>query len=225
MAEFPKAGVSLEDTLAALQEPRRTSALVQVRDVRVFRIDVEPWVPVPVEDARAGTLRPESGARFAIVASFNCQSRTNRQRIYGEKTGWYVLTDGRLSAWEHPWFGDACWAFDSFQPARGDAVADEKRVVAWIEKNAPRSAVHARQIYGKGVAYARVGRLDDARASLAAGDAAFESTTDDKIYMKGGTDQAYTADREALRGGTREALVRAIAEAEAKAAGKPAAAP
>lgn len=216
---FPAAGASLAETLASLVGERTTDALVQARDVRVLRIDVEPWLPVPTGEARAGRVAPAPGAIYAVVASFNCQSRVNRQRFYGEKTGWYLLPDGRLAAWDHYAFGDACTMHDFFEPATGTLVDQEKRVIAWMHEKAPRSVVHAGEIYAKGIAYARVGRIDDARASLVAGDAAFDATTDHKILLEGGRDERYTADRAALRGGGREALVQAIADAEARSAG------
>jgi hypothetical protein len=217
--EFPTAGASLSDTLGSLVGKRRSNAQVQARDVRVLRIDVEPWTPVDRADAEAGRLPSEPSARYAVVASFNCQAVVNQQRYHGEKTGWYLLPAGRLAAWDHYAFGDACTMFDLFQPATGELVADEKRLAAWIEKNAPRSVVHARETYTKGIAYARAGRIDDARASLAAGDAAFDSTAERKILTNDGRDQVATSDRGALRGDSREALVRAIAEAEAKPGG------
>jgi hypothetical protein len=220
--EFPSAGATLRDTLGSLVPPRRTNALVQARDARVFRIDVDPWQSLDTGEVEEGRATIDPAGRYAVVASLHCQATANLNRYMAEKVGWYLLPGGKLAAWDHWTFGDACTMFDEFRPARGARIADEKALVAWIAKSFPSSIVHASELYVKGLAYAKAGRLDDAQAMLAAGDASFDVTADHKVDVNEGRDHYFTGDRGALRWG-RDQLVQAIAEA--KAAPSPVAAP
>lgn len=217
-AEFPRAGATIEEALAALSPKRTTNALVQARDVRVLRIDVEPWVSIPRKDVNAEKLT-DAEALYAVVADLSCMATAGLQRIYGEKVAWYLLPGGALSAWDHWEFGDACTGSNHFEPARDALVPHEKRLVAWMHEHLPKSVTHAAELYLKGAAYARAGRLDDARAMLAAGDEAFDFTDDYKIVQGEGRGRRFTADRQALRGHSRELLVREIGQAEARDAG------
>lgn len=216
--EFPRAGATVEETLAGLVPGRTTNALVQARDVRVLRIDVEPWVSIPRGDAREGRLG-DAEAVYAVAADLSCNARVELQRIHGEKVAWYLLPGGALAAWDHWEFGDACTATNHFEPARDVLVPREKRLVAWMHEHLPKSVTHSAELYLKGASYARAGRLDDARAMLAAGDEAFDFTDDYKIVTGEGRGRRYTADRQALRDHTRELLVREIRQAEAREAG------
>ena len=196
-AEFPAKGATLSETLDHVVAPRTTNAMVNAREVRVLRIDVDPWQQTPTNDVRSSSV-PQS-ARYAIVASLFCHADVNHQYIYQEKLSWYLLPEGRLVAWDHHDFGDACTTFDEFEPARGDRVADEKHLLEYVTKSFPSSVVHVNELYLHGIAYVHAGRLDDAQAMLEAGDHGFDVTADEKINANQGYDPRYTGDRAKMR--------------------------
>lgn len=211
--EFPETGVPIADVVASLVPARATNAMLQARDVRVMRIDSEPWTTLPAETVRGGAMSIESTARYAIVASFNCQALVNGERFYNEQAAWYLLPGGKLAAWDHYDYGDSCGMENVFEPARGPLALDEKLLVSWIEKNMPRSASYVTNHYARGLAYALVGRLSDARAMLAAGDAATDASPDLKAPTREGRGRYYTRGRDAERSAAREHLVRMIESA------------
>jgi hypothetical protein len=211
-AEFPRKDATLSETLDSIVAPRTTNAMVTSRDIRVLRIDVDPWQEIPSKEVKSGRYGPPPNARYAIVASLYCNAHVDRERIYGEKLSWYLLPGGRLVAWDHHNFGDACTMADEFEPARGDQIADEKHLIEYVQKSFPPSVVHVDELYYKGLAYARVGRLDDAQAMLAAGDRGFDFTADEKLDTNEGYDQRFTGDRRKMRG-LRAQLVRELQKA------------
>jgi hypothetical protein len=210
-AEFPAKGATLPETLDHIVAPRTTNALVTTRDLRVLRIDVEPWQEIPKGDVKAGALGPQ-GARYAVVASLYCYSDADHQRLFQEDTAWYLLPEGRLAAWNHYEFGDACTVLNEFEPARGNQASDEKHLLEYVKKSFPSSGVHVNELYLHGIAYAHAGRTDDAQAMLDAGDKGFDFTVDEKINANQGYDIRYTGDRAKMRS-LRGQLVRALQEA------------
>lgn len=213
-AEFPRKGATLSETLGGVVAPRTTNAIVTPRDVRVIRIDVEPWQQIPSDDVESGRYAPSPNARYAVVASLSCSALVNLQRIYGEKLSWYLLPDGKLAAWDHHDFGDSCTVFDEFEPARGNEIADEKHLLEYVQKSFPSSIVHVNELYLKGIAYVRALRLDDAQAMLDAGDRGFDVTADEKLDTNQGYDHRYTGDRAKMRS-LRGQLVRDLERARA----------
>ena len=211
-AEFPRQGAALPETLDSIVAPRTTNALVTSRDVRVLRIDRDPWQEIPTSDVKSGRYEAAASARYAIVASLYCTAHVDRKRIYGEKLSWYLLPGGQLAAWDHHDFGDACTMFDEFKPARGDQIADEKHLIEYVQKSFPSSVVHVNELYSKGIAYVDAGRLDDAQAMLDAGDHGFDFTADEKLDTNEGYDQRFTGDRAKMRT-LRGRLVRALQQA------------
>lgn len=211
-AEFPRKDATVSETLDSIVAPRTTNALVTTRDVRVLRIDADPWQEIPINDVKSGRYAPSPSARYAIVASLNCQAHVDLARYYAEELSWYLLPAGRLAAWDHHDFGDACTMLFEFEPARGDQIADEKHLLEYVKKSFPSSVIHPNELYGQGLAYTRVGRLDDAQAMLEAGDRGFDVTADEKIDTNQGYDKRYTGDRAKMRN-LRGQLVHALAQA------------
>jgi hypothetical protein len=210
-AAFPEKGATLPETLDHIVPPRTTNAMVTARDLRVLRIDVEPWQEIPTSEAKSGGTPPQ-GARYAVLASLYCHADVNHRYFTQEKLSWYLLPEGRLAAWDHHEFGDACVVLDEFEPARGNQVPDEKNLLTYAKKSFPPSVVHVNELYEHGIAYARAGRLDDAQAMLDAGDKGFDVTVDDKFDTNQGYDPRYTGDRAKMRS-LRGQLVRALQEA------------
>jgi hypothetical protein len=211
-AAFPSKGVTLSETLNNIVPPRTTDALVTGREVRVLRIDVDPWQAIPTKDAESGAYKPSADARYAVVADLYCTAHVDRERIYGEKLSWYLLPKGQLDAWDHHDFGDSCTVSDEFEPARGDQISDEKHLLEYVKKSFPSTMVHVNELYIHGLAYVRVGRLDDAQAMLDAGDHGFDVTADEKLEVNQGYDPRFTGDRAKMRS-LRGRLVKALQQA------------
>jgi hypothetical protein len=214
---FPDSEANLEQTVASLYAPPPLGTQLSIRRLEILRTDSDPWQAIPFEELRSGRLTSADDASYAVVAHFTCRGRVDLQVYQGEKVAWYLLPENRLRAFDHYEFIEACTVHNSFRPSPAADAADERALEAHVAAHYPPSMVHVGQLYQKGIAYARADRVDDAKRMLATGARAFDVSADDKPteFETPGVRLEVTRLDEAR--GLRDALVREIAAAEARA--------
>ena len=202
---FPTAGVGLDRTLAALSGPRGRGYTVTVQVLQVWRLEGADWLPVatPRDAVPAGT--------YAVVASLDCEAVDGQSRFMAAQNNWYLLPDGKLAAWDHHQFALGCASSDDFAPAKSARAAEEQRLLERAGLCRPTCALDAREYYGKGQAYARAGRLEEAREMLDQGDHAGTAEWGVRQRFSDSRGAQHTSD--AAVEAAREALVRALASA------------
>jgi hypothetical protein len=208
------AGDSLASMLDGIHEKRQGDFTVQVLKVKVLRIDVEP-VEVFSEKAfrESGAV---DGATYAIATHLTCSSQVDTQTVQGQKTNWYLFEDEKLFAFDNHNFGWHCVVIDQFKPASLAKAATERKLLDWLDRKFPKSGVSKLQIFGRGIRYARVGRVEDAEGLLKTGDSAFNTTSTGNVRREGGR-TLKTADKND-RARSRERLVKEIAAAHGRIA-------
>lgn len=206
---LPTKGLKLEEVVAAVQTPpagpnQRASLL---RKLEVLRLRGDGSYDL-VPEAEVASLRPAAGESYGVIALQFCSALN----VQGEFTSWYLVSDGGLVAWDHYERRDQCVYTNEFQPATGARVAQERVIAERRTKAFPRSLEADTFYYRKGVSYALVGRVDDAKAMLAAGDENLTSGVDGSKTQIG-ADRAHLVNR-STDTATRQTLVDAIATAE-----------
>ncbi len=217
---FPDAEANLEQTVASLYAPPPIGTQLSIRRLEILRVDSEPWQPIAFDALRSGQLVSSDEADYAVVANFTCTARLDLQRYGGEKVGWYLLRKNRLRAFDHYEFVEACAVANTFAPAPAEGAELERALQQHVAVEYPQSMVHVQEIFQKGVVYARLNRVDDAKRMLTEGRAAFDSSGDDKptefetpgVHLEVGRAE----DARSMR----DLLVREIAAAEARLVAK-----
>jgi hypothetical protein len=203
-------GDSLGSVLEGIRGKRHGEFMQQVLKVKVLRTDVTP-LEVYSEKAFKKT-GSESGATYAVVTHVACRSEVELKRYEGRKSNWYMFEDEILVAFDNHIFGWRCVVFDQFFPATIARAETERRLTAWMEKNFPRSNIHVHQLYTRGIAYARFGRVAEAEAMLSAGDEGLDVASKSAIRREGRNTLKVAGDAE--RASARKNLVVEIANAK-----------
>jgi hypothetical protein len=217
---FPDTEADLEQTVASLYAPPPLGTQLSIRRLEIFRIDTEPWQGIAFEELRTGRYTSSTDATYAVIAHFTCRGRVDLQTYMGEKVAWYLLPENRLRAFDHYEFIEGCTVHNTFAPTSAKNAPTEQAVEAYVAAHYPPSMVHVGQLYQKGIAYARVDRVDDAKRMLQAGSSAFDVSADDKPveFETPGVNVEVMRLDEAES--VRDVLVREIAAAEARLAAK-----
>ena len=217
---FPDPDADLEQTVASLYAPPPLGTQLSIRRLEILRVDTEPWQPIAFEALRAGRYTSTDEADYAVVANYTCRSRLDLQIYQGEKVGWYLLRKNQLHAFDHYEFIEACAVSNLFAPAPAEGAAVERALQQHVAAEYPQSMVHVRELFQKGVVYARADRVEDAKRMLAAGRGAFDVAADDKPteFETPGVHIEVTRLEDARS--VRDLLVREIVAAEARLAAK-----
>jgi hypothetical protein len=217
---FPDQDANLEQTVASLYAPAPLGTQLSIRRLELLRVDTEPWQPIPFEELRSGSYASTDEADYAVVANVQCIGRVDLQTYRGEKVAWYLLRKNRLRAFDHYEFVEACTVSNLFVPAPMESAAVERALQEHIAAEYPRSMVHVAELYQKGLVYARLDRIEDAKRMLNAGRRGFDSSGDDKpteFETPGVTLEVRRADDARS---LHDQLVREIMAAEARLAAK-----
>ena len=217
---FPDNEANLEQTVASLYAPPPIGTQLSIRRLEILRVDVEPWQPIAFEELESARFVSDDGADYAVVADFTCASSVDLKRYQGEKVGWYLLRKNRLRAFDHYEFIEGCMVSNTFVPTPAEGAPVERALQQHIASEYPRSMVHVQEIFQKGVIYARLDRVDDAKRMLSQGLAAFDASGDDKPteFETPGVHLEVARAKDARS--MRDLLVREIAAAEARLAAK-----
>jgi hypothetical protein len=90
------------------------------------------------------------------------------------RASWYLLRAGRLEAFDHQGFGDACAPRPSFEPCAAADAGLERSLTRYLAQRYPDQGIDADQRFSRGLALLSRGRPDDARFELHALDRRLE---------------------------------------------------
>ncbi|MGI9433054.1 MAG: hypothetical protein ACR2PQ_12610 [Myxococcota bacterium] len=169
----PSQTASLHEVLAILYAPPVADYSLIVAKLAVLRLEEGGPVELSREEIDA-TLASGASGDYGVIATLSCQSEYNIKRYAGEKVAWYLLRQGKLTAYDHFDFVDFCAVANEFRAARADTMALEAQVLSYRDENFPKSMEHAGQFYRRGLGYLNAERPDDALRMLQAGDAAVD---------------------------------------------------
>jgi hypothetical protein len=212
---FPDTEANLEETVASIHAPSVTGNRLTVRRLEILRVDTNPWQEIEFSELRSGNFVSSESDSYAVIADFVCAGRVELQSYLGEKIGYYLLPNNRLHAYDHYQFIEACTVYNDFRPATGDVIPLERSVVSWMEGRYPKSMLHVTEVFQKGMAYVRVGRIDDAKRMLALGLQGFDVWSKDRPAFETPGVQIRLEDERSARAASRQ-LANAIEAAERK---------
>ena len=202
----PVAGDSPERTLASLQTGPEGPFRVSVRELRLLRVDVEPWeVLSDVAETDASTI--------AVIADRRCRGRRGIRLLSSERVSWFIFVAGGLVSYDQFEFGEACEPRNHYLPSRIELLTTERALVRYAARRYPGSAPTTEEMLSKGLALVAVDRLPDAKRMLRNADRQID-------LMSARAPNAPEEEREALAEeetrlrAMRAKLSRAIAEAE-----------
>jgi hypothetical protein len=158
----PALGDALALLLVKLHHPEGAPAELELRELRVIDVASEPWrtLEPAAAVARSGPL--------GVIAGRRCAWRDGFASGEALRASWYLLRAGRLEAFDHQGFGDACAARPSFEPARAADLALERSLTGYLAQRYPGAAIGADERFARGLALLSRGRPDDARFELQA---------------------------------------------------------
>ena len=158
----PVTGDSLEKTLASLQTGPEGPFQVSVREIRLLRVDVEPWEALSVD---AGVAETEVSI-IAVIADRRCRGRRGIRFFGSERVSWYIFVEGGLVSYDHFEFGEACEPRNHYLPSRIELRATEQALIRYAASRYPESAPTTEERLSKGLALVSAGRLPDAKRML-----------------------------------------------------------
>jgi hypothetical protein len=156
----PALGDALGLLLVKIRHAEGAPAAVELRELRVIDVASEPWrtLEPAAAEGRAGPL--------GVIAGRRCTWRDGLSRGASLRASWYLLRAGRLEAFDHQGFGDACAARPSFEPS-ADAEL-ERTLGRYLAQRYPGHAISPDERFSRGLALLSRGRPDDARFELQA---------------------------------------------------------
>ncbi len=212
---FPEAGSGLHETLAGITAPRRFDDKLLVTKLDVLQLEDRGARILSEAEIERAIAEPAGGTDYAVVATILCDSEVDLRTYRTEKVGWALLADGALTAWDVPEYGGRCVVTNNFRPASREQAGLEQQVIAHREASFPKSMEHVREFYAQGLAYLKVGRVNDAEAALARGDGAVDvASSGRRPSVRGDTGRIRTTTPSEIDQ-TRQALVEGIAAAQA----------
>jgi hypothetical protein len=158
----PVLGDSLGETLASIHAGPGAPAEVSVPELRVLRVDVEPWETLSVESALAG---PEEQI-IGVIAHRRCKGRQGLHFFGSERTSWYVFAAGKLTFYDHFEFGEACEARNYYLPSDSEYLATERTLVRYAVSRYPEFTPTTEEKLSRGMALVAADRLPDAERML-----------------------------------------------------------
>jgi hypothetical protein len=177
----PRAGLSLSEVIAVAETEEEGEFSADAEIVRVTRVADGHWEDVSTRAARKPGFPLAAGADYVVVARRTCTDwATTRDRWSDERASWFLLTDGKLAAYDHWTFGARCGVANEFRPVADDSPsrATERDLLRWLEQRHPSGPIPTELRFSRGRAYAAAGRIEEARAMLRFGDDALDARED-----------------------------------------------
>jgi hypothetical protein len=206
----PRAGDSPEETLASLQSEPEGPLRISVRELRVLRVDVEPWEELSLDPGVIG----DEGQSIGVVAHRRCRGRQGIRFFGSERASWYLFVAGGLVSFDHFEFGGACEPVNHYLPSRAEHLATERALLRYAATRYPESTTPTtEELLGKGLALVSADRLSEAKRMLRKADRQIDRmTSDDEDWSQ--EEKAALEEREKRLRAMRAKLSRAIADAE-----------
>jgi hypothetical protein len=164
--QAPTSGQSLGEAMASLEEPDASPA-ISVSGLRLLAVDRDPWQLLDAETALS--LLPRQEEMHAVVALRTCVHRVGLRRTEVPRASWLLFRGGRLEAFDHWEFGDACAPEHRLLPAAETYRRLERELSRDVARRYPASRLGPEDSFRKGLVLVEHGRVDDADATLALG--------------------------------------------------------
>ncbi len=161
----PRAGMSLEETLASLYVADAGPGAA-VEEIRVLRVDAKPWRSVSWEALRKGRYEPGPGERYAVLAHRYCRSRVGLTLHQAERASWFLFSGSELTSFDHTEFVARCGIVHHFRPSEKSDLPLERGLIRFAAQRYPTARPTDAQRAAMGLAYLDVDRLDEAEAIL-----------------------------------------------------------
>lgn len=171
---FPTTDIGLEETLASIYAPPTGAYQLVISKLQVYRTSTSPWQMLTEDELKSPGFVPNDRDDYAVAVLVWCSSEVDLERFTGERASWYLLPKNRLAYLDHYDFSERCVISNDYRPAPVARAEVERKLVGDVASNMTRTPVHAAQLYLKGVQLVAVGRVDEARAMLQAGDQTFD---------------------------------------------------
>lgn len=200
---LPRTGASLLEVLAALHAPNPEETIdVSLSRLAIFHVlEGGRWREIPFEALRDGRVAPAEDEDYAVLFAATCVFAPGLSERVTTRRGYFLLEQGRVSAYDHYAFRDRCAVDNEFLAARGAQIPVEREAFARLgESGATFSLVQA---YRRGLAYLEAGRLAEARAMLLIGERSYRASVQ-RMRAAGGSEALADAER------MRAALMRAL---------------
>jgi len=204
----PLPGGSIEETLASIHGGPEGSLQVTVRELRVLRVDVEPWETLSVDSVAVGSEEQIIG----VIAHRRCKGRRGIRFFGSERASWYVFVSGELTSYDHFEFGESCQPENHYLPSSTAHVATERALIRYAARRYPESAPPTEEMLSKGVALVSAGRLPDAERMLRSADRELDLMAEEREDLPEKEREAFEEQERRLRA-MRAKLSRAIAAA------------
>jgi hypothetical protein len=204
----PSSGDSLEETMASIRARTDGPQQVSVGELRVLRVDVEPWETISVDSGVAGSEAQMIGA----VAHRRCKGRRGIHFFGSERVSWYIFVAGELVSYDHFEFGEACEPENHYLPSSAEQLATERALIRYAARRYPESTPTTAEMLSKGLALVAADRLPDAEKMLRDADRELDFMTAKGETLPEEEKAAFQENERQLRA-TRGRLSRAIAAA------------
>jgi hypothetical protein len=219
---MPTEGLGIAEVIALAETVEQGDFSADAEVLRVAKVSDKMWEDVPVRAARRGDFALDPAAEYVVVARRECSDwTTDRDRWSDDRASWFLFAGGKLAAWDHYAFGPHCGIAESFRPVRAGSpsLVTERDLLRWLEQRHPPGKLPIELRYERGRAFARAGRIAEARSMLRFADDAVDANQQ-LFEVRETTDEERAAyDREARRlGDLRAEITAAIRDAEAREA-------
>jgi hypothetical protein len=204
----PASGDSFEETLASIHAGPGDPLSVSVQELRVLRVDVEPWEGLDPDSAADG---PEEQI-LGVIAHRRCKGRRGLEFLRSERVSWYVFVAGKLDSYDHFEFDGDCEPRNHYVPSGAELVATEQALLRYTARAYPESAPSTAERIGKGMALVSADRLDDAEKMLRRVDRDLDFMEPERATLPTEEKARLEAEEKKLRA-ARAKLSRAIASA------------
>lgn len=201
----PDRGDSLAKTLAEIHAEREAPVRVSIRELRVMRVDVEPWQRLSGDSVAAAS--PEQ--TIGVIAALRCKARRGIRFFESQRTSWYIFAEGALDSYDHVEFGEECRPKSHYHPSAAGHVSTERALIRYAAQRHPGSAPGIEEMLDKGIALVSVDRLDDAKRMLRKADRELDFMKESQESLPDDERQAMEAEERRLRA-LRARLSRAI---------------
>jgi hypothetical protein len=204
----PLVGDSFEETMASLQTGKEGPLEVSVRELRVLRVDVEPWETLSVGSVPAGSEEQIIG----VIAHRRCKGRRGLRFFGSERASWYVFTAAKLTSYDHFEFAETCEPRNHYLPSSVEHLAIERALARYVASRYPESTPTTEEVLSKGLALVAADRLPDAEKMLRTADRELDLMAAERETLPEEEREAFEAEEKRLRA-MRAKLSRAIAAA------------
>jgi hypothetical protein len=158
----PALGDPLALLVTKLHHADGTPAKIDLRELRAMSVASEPWQPLEIDVAAF------SPGEVGVIAGRRCSWREGLDSEQVDRGSWFLLRDGRLSAFDHPGFGAYCARDAAFEPAAADQVEIERSLRRYLSQRWPPGEIPGEERLARGLRLLEVDRPEDARYELIA---------------------------------------------------------